>query len=55
MQISLSDIVLAGLQPFVITSQEYALALTARLRLNDEGFGFFVVKLLFEVFRILRE
>ena len=48
MQVPLCYVVLRGLEPFIIASQKYALALAGVLWLDYEGFGFTLVKLLFK-------
>ena len=51
MQISLHDVLLAGLQlnAFIIASEKYAPALARSDRLYDEGFCFLLRELLLEV------
>lgn len=48
MKVPLADVVFLWVDPVVVSGQEDSFALTTVLRLNDERFGFSVVKLLFE-------
>jgi hypothetical protein len=50
MKVPLADVVLLWVDPVIVSGQEDSFALTTVLRLNDERFGFSVVKLLFESF-----
>lgn len=53
MEVPLCDIVLSSGKPIKTSSQKYPLALTARLRLNYERFGFASIELLLERLEIL--
>ena len=55
MKVTLCHIVLTCLEPFIVSGEENSLALAAGLRLHNEGFGLFAVKLLLEVFSVLGE
>ena len=54
MEVSLRNEVFVGvLHPIEAACQEYPLALTAGLRLNDEGFRLFIIELNLKVLGIL--